>query len=99
MQDAGEKVANYSYFPILVGSDYPIARDELYQRLKDHGIHPRRYFYPLISEFPMYRGLAAAHCENLPVATAPAQQVLCLPLSHALALGVVDGVCRFIAKQ
>ena len=37
-------------------------------------IHPRRYFYPLISDFPMYRGLPSAHGENLPVATVAAQQ-------------------------
>ena len=63
LNDAGEKVANYAYFPILVEADYPISRDELYQKLKDNGIHPRRYFYPLISDFPMYRGLPSAHRE------------------------------------
>ena len=47
-----------------------IGRDELYDRLKRTGIHPRRYFYPLISEFPMYRGLPSAHRDNLPVAAA-----------------------------
>ena len=56
--------------PILVQDDYPVARDDLYQKMKDIGIHPRRYFYPLISEFPMYRGLPSAHKDNLPVATA-----------------------------
>ncbi len=57
LHDAGEKVANYAYFPILVDSDYPLSRDALYQKLKDSGIHARRYFYPLISQFPMYRQL------------------------------------------
>lgn len=64
--DSGEKVANYAYFPILVGPDYPISRDDLYEKLKANNIHPRRYFYPLISDFPMYRGLPSAHRENLP---------------------------------
>ena len=99
LNDAGEKVANYAYFPILVQSDYPISRDDLYQRLKDHGIHPRRYFYPLISDFPMYRGLPSAHRENLPVATAAAQQVLCLPIYPDLDMSVVDEIIRFIAAQ
>ncbi len=53
VQDAREKVANHAYFPILVEADYSISRDDLYQKLKDNGIHPRRYFYPLISDFPM----------------------------------------------
>lgn len=97
--DSGEKVANYAYFPILVDEDYSISRDELYQRLKNHGIHPRRYFYPLISEFPMYRGLPSAKRDNLPLATMAASQVLCLPIYPDLPMEVVDEVCSFIAGQ
>jgi dTDP-4-amino-4,6-dideoxygalactose transaminase len=84
LQDAGEKVANHSYFPVLVESDYPLSRDALYQKLKDNNVYARRYFYPLITEFPMYRGMHSAHRENLPVATAAAQKVLCLPIYPAL---------------
>lgn len=96
---SGEKVANYAYFPILVEGDYPITRDELYEALKKKGIHPRKYFYPLISQFPMYRGLASAHRDNLPVATAAALKVLCLPIYPDLNTSVVDKICRFIADQ
>lgn len=81
---AGQQTSNHAYFPILVGPDYPMSRDALYQRLKDHGIHGRRYFYPLISDFPMYRGLPSAHRSNLPVAAAAADRVLCLPIYPAL---------------
>lgn len=99
LNDAGENVANYSYFPILVDSNYPISRDDLYQKLKDYGIHTRRYFYPLISDFPMYRGLPSAHRENLPVATAAAQQILCLPIYPDLDMSVVAQIITFIATQ
>lgn len=97
--DAGEKTANFAYFPILVDGDYPISRDDLYQRLKDIGIHPRRYFYPLISDFPMYRGLSSANKENLPVATRAARQVLCLPIYPDLELRLVVEIAGFIAAQ
>jgi len=80
LHEWGQEWANYSYFPILVGSDYPLTRDELYQKLRDHGIHARRYFYPLISEFPMYRGMPSADPSRLPVATQAARQILCLPI-------------------
>jgi dTDP-4-amino-4,6-dideoxygalactose transaminase len=99
LNNSGEKVANYAYFPILVRSDYSISRDELNQRLKDNGIYPRRYFYPLISDFPMYRGLPSAHRENLPVATAAAQQVLCLPIYPDLDMSVVEEIASFIMAQ
>ena len=75
---------NYSYFPILVGPDYPLTRDDLYEKLKKHGIFGRRYFYPLISEFPMYRGMPSARTENLPVATSVSMQILCLPIYPGL---------------
>lgn len=75
---------NYSYFPILVLSDYSITRDALYERLKDRQIYSRRYFYPLISDFPMYRGLPSAHRGNLPVADEVSRKVLCLPIYPAL---------------
>ena len=84
VQGAGETVANYAYFPILVDADYWSSRDDLYQKLKDQGIFARRYFYPLISDFPMYRGLPSAQRNNLPVATDAASKVLCLPIYPAL---------------
>jgi dTDP-4-amino-4,6-dideoxygalactose transaminase len=81
---SGQRLANHSYFPIIIEPDYPISRDALYQRLKDHGIHGRRYFYPLISDFPMYRGLPSARRSYLPVAATASDRVLCLPIYPAL---------------
>lgn len=72
--------ANRAYFPIMVEPEYPLSRDALYARLKDHGIHARRYFYPLISDFPMYRGLPSAQRDRLPNAARAADRVLCLPI-------------------
>jgi dTDP-4-amino-4,6-dideoxygalactose transaminase len=82
--DAGEQVSNYSYFPILVDAEYPLSRDALYKRLRDNNIFVRRYFYPLISDFPMYRGLPSAQRGSLPVATDFANRVLCLPIYPSL---------------
>jgi len=75
---------NYAYFPVLVKKEYPLSRDELYEGLRRHGIYARRYFYPLISEFPMYRGLPSAAPSNIPVAKKVADQVLCLPIYPTL---------------
>jgi dTDP-4-amino-4,6-dideoxygalactose transaminase len=76
--------ANHSYFPILVEPDHAIGRDALYQRMKSEGINGRRYFYPLISEFPMYRGLPSAQASLLPVAKSVSSKVICLPLYPSL---------------
>jgi dTDP-4-amino-4,6-dideoxygalactose transaminase len=71
---------NHSYFPILVQTDYPLSRDALHQKLKNNNIYARRYFYPLISDFPMYRSMPSAYRDNLPVATNAAAKVICLPI-------------------
>jgi dTDP-4-amino-4,6-dideoxygalactose transaminase len=80
LENAGEKVANYSYFPILVDQDYLLTRDELYQKLKDCNIFARRYFYPLISQFPMYKSLNSSSSKNLLFALEASEKVLCLPI-------------------
>lgn len=88
---------NYSYFPILVESTYPLTREELSNKLKESKIHPRKYFYPLITDFPMYNSLPSARRENLPVANAAAQKVLCLPIYPDLDMSVVDEIVGIIA--
>lgn len=97
LAEAGETRANYAYFPILVGDEYPLGRDALFQKFRDEDIYVRRYFYPLISDFPMYRGLPSAHRDNLPVATRAAQQILCLPIYPALASEQIDRVVALLA--
>lgn len=88
---------NYSYFPVLVGGEFPLGRDELYDALKAQGIFSRRYFYPLLSELPMYCDLDSAGQNNLPVATRIARQVLCLPIYPDLAEGDQQRVIAAIA--
>ncbi len=75
---------NYSYCVILVEDAYPLSRDALYQKLRDNNIMARRYFFPLISNMPMYRHLPSAKPSNLPVANAIANKVLCLPIYPTL---------------
>jgi len=71
----------YSYFPILINKDtYGDTRDDVYEQLKKQNVFGRRYFYPLISQFPTYRGLESAQPGKLPVAEKLAEEVLCLPI-------------------
>ncbi len=71
---------NYYAFPILIEAEFPLSRDALYNKLREHGIYARRYFHPLISQFPMYRDMPSAAAERLPVATSVASRILCLPM-------------------
>ncbi len=95
--EGAETVTNHAYFPILVGPGYPLDRDALYVRLKAHGIHARRYFHPLISEFPMYAHLPSAAPRNLPVASRAAREILCLPIYPSLDLASVEAIAEIVA--
>ncbi len=98
VNDAGERTANYAYFPIIVENDYALSRDDLYKKFRDHEVIVRRYFYPLISEFPMYRGMPSANRDNLPVASEAALRILCLPLYPGMSNGDIDRVVDIIAS-
>ena len=99
LQDIEGVKHNYSYFPIFISEkDYGMSRDTLYTKLKENNILGRRYFYPLISNFPVYRGLESAKPENLPVATKLAEQVLCLPMYADLTEDDVHRVIEVIRK-
>ena len=90
---------NYSYFPIFVDENkFGVSRDELYFKLRENNIFGRRYFYPLISEFPIYRGLASANPIKLPVASRIAMQVICLPLYPELSLETVKTIVNHIKQ-
>lgn len=90
---------NYSYFPIFVDAEiYGMTRDELYFKMKEQNVLGRRYFYPLISTFSTYRGLDSAKPENLPNAHKMADEVICLPMHHALSEDDVMRIIELIHK-
>ena len=87
---------NYSYFPIFIDAEkFGMTRDNLYYKMKEQGVLSRRYFYPLISNFPTYRGLPTSNKENLPLANKMADEVLCLPMHHALNEGDIQRILSF----
>ena len=90
---------NYSYFPIFINAEeYGVTRDELYFKMKEHNVFGRRYFYPLISTFSTYRGLDSANPDNLPIATQMSNNVICLPMHHALSENEVEYILQIIKK-
>ena len=76
-----------------------MTKEDLNEALKRRGIYPRRYFFPLISEFPMYRGLPSADKAGLPVASLASSQILCLPIYPDLSLAKVQEIAAIIAAH
>ena len=91
--------ANYSYFPIFVENNYPLSRDQLYQKLNENGIHSRRYFYPLITDFEIFKkGFDGKYC-NFPVAENVAEKVICLPIYPDLIKSDIERVIKIISEK
>jgi len=91
---------NYGYFPLFISENvYGESRDSLYDRMKAHNVYGRRYFYPLISDFPVYRGLESAKHDNLRNACQLANEVICLPIYADLEHGDVIRVVRIIQRR
>lgn len=90
---------NYPYLPIFLDeSKYGISRDELYEKLKEKNIYGRRYFYPLISHFPPYRGLNSSNPQMLPIAEKATRQVICLPIYPDLQREKVREIILYIKQ-
>jgi len=87
---------NFSYFPILITDEHPISRDEVYSRMREAGVFVRRYFYPLISDMPMYRSLPSAQRENLTFANMASERIVCLPIYEGLRSEDVSRICELL---
>ena len=89
--------SNYAYFPVVFAEGRS-ARDEAAARLEANGIHPRKYFYPLASDYECYRNLPTAGGEKTPVAARVAQSVLTLPMYADLPLAEVERICGILLE-
>lgn len=89
----------YSYFPVLIDNNkFGKTRDEVYEELKTNNIYGRRYFYPLISQFPTYKGLDSALPGKMPIAEKISGQVICLPIYPGLDVTQVKYICGIIEE-
>jgi dTDP-4-amino-4,6-dideoxygalactose transaminase len=75
-----------------------MSRDDLYFKMQRQGVYGRRYFYPLITQFPTYLECQGAQKENLPVAHKISDSVICLPLYHNLSEDDVQRVIKSIIE-
>jgi dTDP-4-amino-4,6-dideoxygalactose transaminase len=97
LPDSASVEHNYGYFPVLINTNrFGKTRDDVYYELRKHNIFPRRYFYPLISQFPTYRGLDSAQPGKMSVAERITEEVLCLPIYPDLEISTVNTICDII---
>ena len=88
---------NFAYYPVVFDG-FRLNRDEVFARLAENGIIPRKYFYPLTSAFACYAGKAGFDPTKTPVAAHVAERVLTLPMYADLPIETVDRICDLILQ-
>jgi len=88
------------YFCIQINEEFfGENRDQVYNRLKNNNIMARKYFYPLVSDYPCYNSLISVQDENLSKAKNISKEVLCLPLYGNLILDEVNIILSTINER
>lgn len=86
---------NYAYLPVVFEDEFGATRDEVCEALRAQDIYPRKYFYPLVSDYDCYRGRFDSSLT--PVAQHVSDRVLTLPMFADLSLDDVDRICDIVA--
>lgn len=89
---------NYAYMPVqFVQKEFGYSRDEVCEILNKNEIFPRKYFYPLISNMPLFKQFDTKN--NLIVANKVAENIVTLPLYADLTTDEVNYICDIIINM
>lgn len=88
---------NYAYYPVYIdNNEFGESRDDLFIRLREHDIFPRKYFYPAVNELSCYKNV---YPHDTPIAHKVSLNILTLPMYEDLALTDVDKICDIILNK
>ncbi len=95
--DASGAKKNHQYFTVRINEEsFGCSRDEAHAHLREHNVFPRKYFYPLCSNYQCYKYLPSSSPANLPVAEAASKEILCLPLYGELTETDIKDICGIL---
>lgn len=89
---------SYQYYPIIIEDDYPITRNELYEKFKAINILTRKYFYPACTDYECYKNDITVKLADLSVVDDLKNKVLCLPYYGALTSSDLKNICNIIKR-
>ena len=96
-EDRSDCEKNYAYFPIRVEETYGITRNELYDRLREHNIYARKYFYPLTSDQACFKNKYKK--VDLSNARKLSEEVLALPFYEKLEFEKIKEIAELIQNN
>lgn len=89
--------SNHAYLPVAI-DEALFDRDAVVERMNEAGVHPRKYFYPLTSEYSCFDYLQVDP-HDTPVAYKASREVITLPLYAGLTDEQVDRVCDVLVAS
>ena len=87
---------SHQYYPIVIEDDYPLSRNELYDKFKTMNILTRKYFYPACHDYECYKDDLTVKLADLRVVNDLKNKVLCLPYYGSLSMDTADEICTVI---
>lgn len=75
---------SYQYYPIVIEDEYPLSRNELYDKYRSYNILTRKYFYPACTDYDCYKNDLSVKLSDLSVVNDIKHRVLCLPYYGSL---------------
>ena len=89
--------SNWQYVVIEIDEQaFGTRRDELVDRLHQHRIRARRYFFPGCHRMEPYKSMPRNQSLSLPNTEAACQRVICLPTGSAVEEADIHRVCEVI---
>ena len=90
--------SNYAYFPIRIKEEQlGVSRDAIFNELENNDIYPRKYFYPLTSQYDCYENRFDS--SKTPIALEISENILTLPIYSDLSIEDVDMICDIICNK
>lgn len=90
---------SYQYYPIVIEDDYPLSRNEIYEKFKELNILTRKYFYPACHDYECYKNDLAVKLADLSVVDDLKNKVLCLPYYGSLEEEVIEFIVEKIKNN
>lgn len=84
-------VWNHAYYPVIFPSPNALAR--VMAALEKEDIHPRRYFYPSLTQLPYLQSASCSVAEDM------AERVLCLPFWPNMDEAMTHNIAALIMKE
>lgn len=84
---------SYQYYPIVIEDDFPLNRDELFEKFKENNVFVRKYFYPACSDFGCYKDVKRG---KLNILNSLKHRVLALPYYGSLDKKDLNKICKII---